>query len=50
MRASSAAVLTREQKYLAEDEFKTVFGVTKDAFQKLPLWKQSSMKKDKKLF
>jgi len=31
---------------LTDGEFKTVFGVTKEEFQRLPLWKQSSMKKD----
>jgi len=38
------------EKYLADGEFKTVFGVTREEFQKMPMWKQSSMKKDKKLF
>ncbi|KAF2289392.1 hypothetical protein GH714_035768 [Hevea brasiliensis] len=40
----------RECAYLSEDDFQTVFGMTKDAFYKLPKWKQDVQKKKVDLF
>jgi len=39
----------REQ-FLAPDIFKAVFGMAKDDFAKLPMWKQSNLKKQHQLF
>ena len=38
------------QAYLSEEEFQTVFGITKEAFYKLPKWKQDMQKKKFDLF
>lgn len=38
------------QAYLSDEEFQTVFGVTKEAFYKLPKWKQDMQKKKVDLF
>ena len=38
------------QAYLSEEEFNTVFGMTKEAFYKLPRWKQDMLKKKYELF
>lgn len=38
------------QAYLSEEEFQTVFGTTKEAFYKLPKWKQELQKKKFDLF
>ncbi|XP_010554831.1 PREDICTED: villin-3 isoform X2 [Tarenaya hassleriana] len=40
----------RREAYLSEEEFQTVFGMTKEAFNKLPRWKQDLMKKKVDLF
>ncbi|KAJ9181086.1 hypothetical protein P3X46_009253 [Hevea brasiliensis] len=40
----------RREAYLSEDDFQTVFGMTKDAFYKLPKWKQDVQKKKVDLF
>ncbi|KAL5124433.1 Villin-2 [Glycine soja] len=37
--------LKRREAYLSEEEFNTVFGMTKEAFYKLPRWKQDMLKK-----
>merc|ERR1719219_2683798 len=39
----------REQ-FLAPDIFEEVFGMAKDDFAKLPMWKQSNLKKQHQLF
>jgi hypothetical protein len=39
----------REQ-YLSASDFQTVFGMAKDAFNKLPGWKKANLKKQHKLF
>jgi len=39
-----------KQNYLADDVFQTLFGMDKDAFAKLPKWKQNKQKKEHKLF
>jgi len=39
----------REQ-FLAPDIFEVVFGMAKDEFAKLPMWKQSNLKKQHQLF
>ncbi|KAG6769188.1 hypothetical protein POTOM_024805 [Populus tomentosa] len=38
------------QAYLSDEEFQTVFGVTKEAFYKMPKWKQDMQKKKFDLF
>ncbi|ESQ44334.1 hypothetical protein EUTSA_v10005772mg [Eutrema salsugineum] len=40
----------RREAYLSEEEFKTVFGIEKEAFYKLPRWKQDMLKKKFDLF
>ncbi|KAH1228420.1 Villin-2 [Glycine max] len=42
--------LKRREAYLSEDEFNTVFGMAKEAFYKLPRWKQDMLKKKYELF
>jgi len=39
-----------KEMYLSEEQFKEVFGVTKDAFKKLAAWKQKSEKQKHQLF
>lgn len=38
------------QHYLSDQDFEAVFGMSRCAFSKLPLWKQQKLKKDKGLF
>lgn len=38
------------QDYLSDQDFEAVFGMSRSAFSKLPLWKQQKLKKDKGLF
>lgn len=38
------------EKYLDEDEFQKVLGMTRDKFEALPGWKKQDIKKQKKLF
>jgi len=38
-----------KETFLSDEEFATVFGMDKEAFGKLPKWKQNGQKKDKKL-
>ncbi|KAK6945290.1 Villin headpiece [Dillenia turbinata] len=40
----------RREAYLSDGEFQTVFGMTKEAFYKLPKWKQDMQKKKVFLF
>jgi len=40
----------KREIYLSNKEFAKLFGMDKEAFSQLPQWKQSSLKKDKKLF
>ncbi|KAJ6700005.1 VILLIN [Salix purpurea] len=40
----------RREAYLSGEEFQTVFGVTKEAFYKMPKWKQDMQKKKFDLF
>ncbi|WCJ33452.1 villin 2 [Euphorbia peplus] len=40
----------RREAYLSEEEFQTIFGVTKDGFYKMPKWKQDMQKKKADLF
>ncbi|XP_035243065.1 advillin [Anguilla anguilla] len=40
----------RKEKYLSDEDFCDVFGITKDEFFSLPQWKQLNMKKSKGLF
>ena len=51
-KASTGVVIdvTRRETYLSVEEFQTVFGMSKDAFQALPKWKQKIEKQKNKLF
>ncbi|KAL8240166.1 hypothetical protein R6Q59_013521 [Mikania micrantha] len=40
----------RREAYLSAEEFEAVLGMTKDAFYKIPKWKQDMMKKKVDLF
>lgn len=40
----------RREAYLSDEEFQTILGMTKDAFYKLPKWKQDMTKKKVDLF
>ncbi|KAG9134742.1 hypothetical protein Leryth_001049 [Lithospermum erythrorhizon] len=40
----------RREAYLSDDEFRTVFSMEKEAFNKLPKWKQDMLKKKYDLF
>ncbi|XP_041028590.1 villin-3-like [Juglans microcarpa x Juglans regia] len=42
--------LKRREVYLPDEEFQTIFGMTKEAFCKLPKWKQDMQKKKVDLF
>ncbi|KAK7278925.1 hypothetical protein RJT34_23964 [Clitoria ternatea] len=42
--------LNQREAYLSEEDFKTVFGMEKEAFYKLPKWKQDMLKKKFELF
>ncbi|KAL1362835.1 hypothetical protein AAHE18_03G109100 [Arachis hypogaea] len=42
--------LKRRETYLSEEEFNSIFGMEKEAFYKLPRWKQDMLKKKFELF
>ncbi|KAJ4462943.1 hypothetical protein PAPYR_164 [Paratrimastix pyriformis] len=42
--------LTRKETYLEPEEFKTIFGMDREAFYKLPVWRQKGIKNEKRLF
>ncbi|CAL5193449.1 unnamed protein product [Lathyrus oleraceus] len=42
--------LKRREAYLSEEEFQTVFAISKEAFSKLPRWKQDMLKRKVDLF
>ncbi|KAJ1384153.1 Villin/Gelsolin, partial [Sesbania bispinosa] len=42
--------LQHREAYLSDEEFKTVFGMEKEAFYKLPRWKQDMLKRKFELF
>uniref|UniRef100_A0A663DRR1 Villin-1 n=1 Tax=Aquila chrysaetos chrysaetos TaxID=223781 RepID=A0A663DRR1_AQUCH len=41
---------SRKEYHLSDQDFEAVFGMSRSAFGKLPLWKQQKLKKDKGLF
>ncbi|KAL0482627.1 hypothetical protein AKO1_014343 [Acrasis kona] len=41
---------TKLEQYLSLEEFETVFGMTKEQFDKTPVWKQEQLKKQRYLF
>ena len=41
---------SKKEDYLSDDEFKSVFKITKDEFAKSPQWKRKNLKKDANLF
>jgi len=41
---------TKKEAYLNEEDFKIVFGMSKDAFYNLKKWKQQDLRKGKSLF
>ncbi|WJX83787.1 Villin-2 [Trifolium repens] len=46
----SGVDLKRREAYLSDQEFETVFAMTKEAFNKLPRWKQDMLKRKFDLF
>ena len=40
----------RREQHLARAEFEALFGMTVDAFNKLPAWKQTTLRKKHDLF
>ncbi|XP_063947000.1 villin-3 [Daucus carota subsp. sativus] len=42
--------LKRREAYLSDEEFETIFGMSKEAFSKFPRWKQDMLKKKHDLF
>ncbi|XP_058738233.1 villin-3 [Vicia villosa] len=46
----SGVDLKRREAYLSEEEFQTVFAISKEAFSKLPRWKQDMLKRKVDLF
>lgn len=42
--------VTKRETYLSSEEFREKFGMTKDAFYKLPKWKQNKLKMSLQLF
>lgn len=42
--------VTKRETYLSSEEFREKFGMTKDAFYKLPKWKQNKLKMALQLF
>lgn len=46
----SGVDLKRRETYLSDEEFETVFAMTKEAFTKLPRWKQDMLKRKVDLF
>lgn len=39
-----------KEKHLSDEDFTSIFGMTKDDFASLPHWKKLSMKKEKGMF
>jgi len=42
--------VTKLESYLSIDEFKEIFKMNKEDYEKLPVWKQESLKKDVELY
>ncbi len=40
----------RREGYLSAKDFQSVFGISRDVYSKLPLWKQTQLRKQKGLF
>uniref|UniRef100_A0A674I416 HP domain-containing protein n=1 Tax=Terrapene triunguis TaxID=2587831 RepID=A0A674I416_9SAUR len=47
---TSSWPLCLPQEHLSSDDFTVVFGMPRNAFAALPLWKQQKLKKEKGLF
>ena len=45
-----ASHIPAKEKYLADDEFAKVFGMSKDAFEGQAKWKKDKLKKEQGLF
>ncbi|KAG7494273.1 advillin-like [Solea senegalensis] len=41
---------TQKERHLSDEDFSSVFGITKDDFAQLPRWKQLNVKKEKGMF
>merc|ERR1712032_554422 len=41
---------SRQEQYLSNEDFESVFGMSPDSFSKMPKWKQQNLKKTKELF
>lgn len=41
---------TQKEQYLSDADFSTTFSMDRDAFNKLPTWKRTNLKKAKNLF
>ncbi|GLC37864.1 hypothetical protein PLESTB_001484200 [Pleodorina starrii] len=50
LRVEDGIDATRKEDYLSDTDFQTVFGMDRDAFKKLPSWKQAQAKKKANLF
>jgi hypothetical protein len=47
---SSGAAAASKEQLLTDSEFEVTFGMTKDKFNELPMWKRQNLKKSKGLF
>jgi hypothetical protein len=50
MKGSDGIDPTVKEQYLSDEQFQTAFGMGKDEFRKMPLWKRQNQKKKAGLF
>jgi hypothetical protein len=50
MKGSDGIDPTVKEKYLSDDDFLSLFGMSKDAFAAMPLWRRQQQKKKVGLF